>query len=91
MAEDVERLTRLAYPGADAAMLEVLAKDEFVDALPQEDMRLILRQMRPSSLREALQHAGIVHAGGPTVKPIGERDSFPGQHAGFYRSNTWCS
>jgi hypothetical protein len=57
LAKDVERLTRLAYPGADAAMLEVLAKDQFVDALPQEDMRLHLRQMRPSSLREALQHA----------------------------------
>ena len=92
LAEDVERLTRLAYPGADSAMLKVLAKDKFVDAVPREDMRLRLRQMRPSSLREALQlGAGIVHAGGPTVKPIGERDSFPGQHAGFYRSNTWCS
>ena len=46
LAEDVERLARLVYRGADAAVLEVLAKDQFIDALPQEDMRLRLHQMR---------------------------------------------
>ena len=29
LAEDVERLARLAYPDADRTMLEVLAKDQF--------------------------------------------------------------
>lgn len=38
-------------------MLEVLGKDQFIDALPQEDMCLRIRQMRPSSLRGALEHA----------------------------------
>ena len=32
LAEDVEHLVRLAYPEAAEAMVEVLAKDQFVDA-----------------------------------------------------------
>ena len=74
LAEDVEQLARLAYPRADAAMVEVLAKDQFIDALPQEDMRLRLRQMRPSSLREALKHAleleSFMLAGQQSSRPV---------------------
>ena len=44
LAEDVERLTRLAYPEAAETMIVVLAKDQFIDALPDEDMRLRIRQ-----------------------------------------------
>ena len=43
LAEDIERLVRLAYPDAAETMVEVLAKDQFVDALPEEDMRLRIR------------------------------------------------
>ena len=35
-------------------MLEVLAKDQFVDALPDEDMQLRIRQNKPATLRDAL-------------------------------------
>ena len=35
-------------------MVEVLAKDQFVDALPDEDMRLHIRQNKPTTLRDAL-------------------------------------
>ena len=38
LAEDIERLVRLAYPDAAESMVEVLAKDQFVDSLPEEDM-----------------------------------------------------
>ena len=38
LAEDIERLTRLAYPEAAEAMVIVLAKDQFIDALPDDDM-----------------------------------------------------
>ena len=44
LAEDVERLTRCSYPDAAADMIEVLAKDQFIDALQDEEMRLRLRQ-----------------------------------------------
>jgi len=57
LAEDVERLVHLAYPEATEAMVEVLAKDQFVDALPEEDMRLRIRQNKPVMLRDALRLA----------------------------------
>ena len=54
LAEDVERLVRLAYPDATESMVEILSKDQFVDALPEEDMRLRIRQNTPATLRDAL-------------------------------------
>jgi len=53
----VERLTRLAYPNAAESMIEVLAKDQFIDSLADEDMCLRIRQNRPKTLREALETA----------------------------------
>ena len=57
LAEEVEHLARLAYPNAAAEMVEVLAKDQFIDALPDEDFRLRLRQSKPESLQQALEQA----------------------------------
>ncbi len=57
LAEDVERLARLAYPDAAEEMVIVLAKDQFIDALPDEDTRLRIRQSRPIGLRQALETA----------------------------------
>ena len=57
LAEEVERLARLAYPEAPPEMLELLAKDQFIDALADGDMRLRMRQSHPKSLCEALQTA----------------------------------
>lgn len=57
LAEDVDRLTRLAYPDAATAMLQVLARDQFIDSLQDEEVRLRVRQNRPSTLKEALQCA----------------------------------
>ena len=57
LAEDVERLTRLAYPGATKDMIQVLAQDQFVDALVEEDVRLRIRQNKPVTLRDALRIA----------------------------------
>lgn len=57
LAEDIERLARLAYPDADSSMLEVLGKDQFIDALLNDDARLRIRQMRPATLRGALEQA----------------------------------
>ena len=38
-------------------MQESLAKDQFIDSLPEEDMRLKIRQGRPKSLRDAVELA----------------------------------
>ena len=47
LAEDVERIARLLYLNAAEPMIETLAKDQFIDALHDEDTRLKLRQSRP--------------------------------------------
>ena len=57
LAEEVERLARLAYPEAPPEMLKLLAKDRFIDTLADGDMRLSMRQSHPKSLGEALQTA----------------------------------
>ena len=38
-------------------MVEVLAKDQFVDALPDEDMCLHIRENKPTTLRDAIRLA----------------------------------
>ena len=55
LAEDVERLTRLAYPGAAEEMVATLSKDQFIDALHDEDTKLRVRQLRPQTLQRALE------------------------------------
>jgi len=57
LAEDIEHLVNLAYPETADSMVEVLAKDQFVDALPEEDMRVRIRQNKPATLRNALAMA----------------------------------
>jgi hypothetical protein len=57
MAEDLERLGRLAYPDAPGNLQNVLSRDQFIDGLPDADMRLRVKQERPQSLQHALELA----------------------------------
>ena len=57
LAEDVERLARLAYPDADDPMVLMLAKDQFIDALQDDDWKLRIRQLQPQTLQQALETA----------------------------------
>ena len=57
LAEDIERLARLSYPDAPESITDTLARDQFVDALPDEDMRLRLKQERPQTLQRAQEIA----------------------------------
>ena len=57
LAEDVERLTRLAYPRADEAMVMTLSKDQFIDSLHDDEMKVKIRQLRPQTLQRALEIA----------------------------------
>ena len=41
----------MAYLEAAESMVVVLAMDQFVDSLPEEDMRLCIRQHRLTTLR----------------------------------------
>ncbi len=44
LLDDIEHLVRLAYPEAAPEMLELLAKNHFTDSLPDEVLRLQIRQ-----------------------------------------------
>ena len=48
----MEQLVRLAYPDATRPMVEVFAKDQFVDTLQEEDMRLRIHQHKLATLRD---------------------------------------
>ena len=54
---DIERLVRLAYSSGTLEMLKAFAKDQFVDAVHDDDIRLRIAQSRPTTLRQALEIA----------------------------------
>ena len=49
--------TRKAYPDASNDLQDILARDNFIDALYEEDLRLRVRQARPPSLQVTLETA----------------------------------
>lgn len=57
LGQDIKRLVNLAYPTAPNEVRETLAKEHFIDALLSSDMRLRIKQARPKSLNDAIQHA----------------------------------
>lgn len=57
MAQSIRKMTRQAYPMADASMINILALDYFIDAIPDSDTRLRIRELRPKNLNEAETHA----------------------------------
>ena len=57
LGQDIWRLTNLAYPRAPSDVRETLAKEQFIDSLHSSDMRLRIKQARPTSLNQAVRHA----------------------------------
>ena len=57
MADDIERLTRLAHDDAPTAIQDTQAKEQFINAITDNDLRVRVLQSRPTSLREALRSA----------------------------------
>lgn len=57
LAQDVRRLANLAYPSAPSDLKETLAKEQFIDSLHSSDIRLKVKQARPSNLNDAVHHA----------------------------------
>ena len=56
-AEDIERLTRLAYPNADVNTIDVMAKDRFVESLKDAQLQQWVHQGKPDTLTDAVQSA----------------------------------
>ena len=57
LGQDIRRLTNLAYPKAPSDVKETLAKEQFIDALVNSEMRLKIKQARPVDLNDAVRHA----------------------------------
>ena len=57
LGQDICRLANLAYPTAPMEVRETLAKEQFIDALKDSDMRLRIKQARPIDLNDAIRHA----------------------------------
>lgn len=62
LGESIRRLAHLAYPTAPREVTEMIAKDQFIDALTEFDMRLRIQQSRPKSLNEAIRCAVEIEA-----------------------------
>ncbi len=57
LGQSIRRLIARSYPAAPLDLTETLAKDHFLDALEDSDMRLKLRQNKPQTLDEAVCQA----------------------------------
>ncbi|CAG2193777.1 unnamed protein product [Mytilus edulis] len=57
LGQDIRRLTNLAYATAPNEVRETLAKEQFIDSLIDSDMRLRIKQARPTDLNDAIRHA----------------------------------
>ncbi|XP_053391746.1 uncharacterized protein LOC128554497 [Mercenaria mercenaria] len=79
MGQDIRRLTNLAYPSAPSDVRETLAKEQFIDSLISSDMRLRIKQARPTSLNDGVRHAVELEAFNKA-----ERKTLDGQ--GYLRS-----
>ena len=62
LAQAIQRLVRQAYPEAPLSVWAVLAKDHFVDAIADTDIRWKVLQTRPGTVQEALVTATEVEA-----------------------------
>ncbi|KAK3083081.1 hypothetical protein FSP39_013432 [Pinctada imbricata] len=57
LGQHIRRLTNQAYPTVPADVRETLAKDQFIDALVNSDIRIRIKQARPQNLNDAIRHA----------------------------------
>jgi hypothetical protein len=57
LGQTIRRLTNLAYPTAPGEVRETLAKDQFIDALIDSEIRIRIKQSRPVNLNEVISLA----------------------------------
>jgi len=53
LAQAIKKLTRRAYPGTPPVVRDTLALDYFIDAIPESEIRLRLREVGPKTINEA--------------------------------------
>ena len=57
LAQDIQRLMTLAYPGERSRMADHIARDAFLAALDDQDLHLKICEREPADLEAALQIA----------------------------------
>ncbi|CAC5413113.1 unnamed protein product [Mytilus coruscus] len=57
LGQSIRRLSNLACPTAPLDVREALGKEQFIDALVDSEMRLIIKQSRPKGLNDAVRLA----------------------------------
>ncbi|CAC5379821.1 unnamed protein product [Mytilus coruscus] len=57
LGQSVRRLSNLAYPTAPLELRDTLAKEQFIDALVDSEMRLRIKQSHPKVLNDAIRLA----------------------------------
>jgi cation transport regulator ChaB len=57
LGHSVRRFVNLAYPNAPSEVRETLAMEQFLYALPNSDMRVRIKQVRPKDLNDAIRYA----------------------------------
>lgn len=62
LGESIRRLTHLTYPTSPRDVTKMIAKNQFIDALSDFDMRLRIQQSRPKSLNDAVRLAVEIEA-----------------------------
>lgn len=53
LAQAIKKMTRRAYPGSSPVVRDTLSLDYFIDAIPETEIRLRLREVGPKSINEA--------------------------------------
>ena len=53
LVQSMNNLTRQAYPNAPTTVISTLARNHFIDALSESDMRLRIREVRAKTIAEA--------------------------------------
>ena len=57
LAQAIQHLPLQAYPQPPSNLQDTLARDNFIDALPESEVRWSIHQARPKSLQDALTTA----------------------------------
>ena len=76
LTEDVERLSRLTYREVPSSLQDEQVKEQLIDDLTDDDLRIRLMQARPTSLHEALLLAvelksyNIVMRQSPSIRAV---------------------
>jgi len=68
---DVRRLMALAFPGQSGSLWEIMARDAFVDALADPNLRCRILERDPSTLEEAIKVASRLEA---LSRSVGDAD-----------------